>query len=85
MEVNDELGALATLLNASFGYLKSDARMIVVSLHSGEDRVVKNQFREWKQSKDGLLITKKPITPSSEEIAHNPRSRSAKMRIIQKL
>ena len=57
--------------------------MAVISFHSGEDRIVKNFYKE--KSKQALIITKKPIVPSEKEIEENPRSRSAKLRIIEKI
>lgn len=85
MEVNDEIGALNSLLASSLNVLNSSGRLAIVSFHSGEDRVVKNTFREWKSEGFVNLLTKKPITPSEVEIGANPRSRSAKLRIIEKV
>ena len=80
--VNDELGALREGLVKGFTRLAPGGRMAVISFHSLEDRIVKEFFK--KQSVEGLgtVITKKPIVPSDEEIARNPKSRSAKLRII---
>lgn len=82
--VNDELGALSEGLEKGFQALKVGGRMSVITFHSLEDRIVKRFNKE--KEKDGLvkLINKKPITPSQEEIKNNPRSRSAKLRIIEK-
>ena len=84
MEVNDEIGALNSLLENSLQVLQSQGRLVIVSFHSGEDRIVKHTFKNWHQQGLAEILTKKPITPDFEEIAHNPRARSAKMRIITK-
>lgn len=83
--VNDELGALKEGLEKGFDKLKIGGRMSVISFHSLEDRIVKRFFKEYE--KEGLLklINKKPITPSKEEIINNNRSRSAKLRVIEKI
>ena len=82
--VNNELENLEKLLAAGPELLKDKGFMAVISFHSLEDRLVKHSFR--KNMKDGLYsdISKKPIRASREEIAANPRSRSAKLRIAQK-
>lgn len=85
MAVNDELGALQEGLEKGFMRLRSGGRMSVISFHSGEDRIVKNFFRDKAKDKKGILINKKIITASEEEIRKNPRSRSAKLRIIEKI
>lgn len=83
--VNDELGSLKTGLKDGFELLDGSGRMIVVSFHSLEDRIVKNTFKEIKQANKGKIITKKPITASDIEIKENVRARSAKMRVIEKV
>jgi 16S rRNA (cytosine1402-N4)-methyltransferase len=83
--VNDELGALQEGLQKGFEGLSSQGRMSVISFHSGEDRIVKNIFRDLVKEKKAILINKKPIIASDEEIRRNPRSRSAKLRIIEKV
>jgi 16S rRNA (cytosine1402-N4)-methyltransferase len=85
MAVNDELGALQEGLQKGFERLSAGGRMSVISFHSGEDRIVKNFFRDLNKDKKGILINKKIITASDEEIRKNPRSRSAKLRIIEKI
>ncbi|TSD02853.1 MAG: 16S rRNA (cytosine1402-N4)-methyltransferase [Parcubacteria group bacterium Athens0714_16] len=82
--VNDEIGALKDGIAKAFDKLNKGGRMVVISFHSLEDRIVKRFFKEKALEKKGILITKKPITPSDEEISKNPRSRSGKLRIIQK-
>jgi 16S rRNA (cytosine1402-N4)-methyltransferase len=83
--VNDELGALEEFLEKGFDYLNKEGRMAIISFHSLEDRIVKNFFRKKKDEEEGLLVVKKPIIPKDEELKDNPRSRSAKLRIIQKI
>ena len=83
--VNDELGALKEGLEKGFNVLSKGGRMAVVSFHSDEDRVVKRFMRNKKEKGVGILLTKKPIIPSREESVKNPRSRSAKLRVIEKI
>ena len=97
IEINDEMGALQAMLKQCADTLKPGGRLVVISYHSLEDRLVKNYIKagnpEGELQKDfygNILapfksITRKPITPSDEEIASNPRSRSAKLRIAQKI
>lgn len=82
--VNDEFHALAEALPKAFERLKSGGRVAVISFHSMEDRVVKRFFKEKAVQEKGILITKKPLTPQDKEKAENPRSRSAKLRILEK-
>jgi len=83
--VNDELNNLAIALEKSLNLLNPSGRIAVVSYHSLEDRIVKNFFRD-NNKKDLLkIITKKPITPTKVEILNNYRSRSAKLRVAQKI
>jgi len=83
--VNDELQALNEGLEKSFQILEKQGRLAVISFHSLEDRIVKNFFRKKAEEEKAEIITKKPIIPSEDEEAENPRSRSAKLRIIKKL
>jgi len=83
--VNDELRALRDGLEKGFDALDTEGRMVAVSFHSLEDRIVKNFMRDKKNEKKGILINKKPIVPNKEEIIKNPRARSAKLRVIQKI
>lgn len=100
MEVNDELGALEQGLRVLTSRLEPAARIAVISFHSLEDRIVKNFFRErsrewldkpeWPEPKrnpeyDLRLVTSKPVEPGEEEQRANPRSRSAKLRVAEKL
>ena len=83
--VNDELGALKEGIEKGFNRLKSGGRFAVISFHSGEDRIVKRAFKHLKEEGLGKIITKKPLVPKEEEVAINPRARSSKLRIIEKL
>ena len=82
--VNHELDDLKALLEAAPRVLKPDGRLVVISFHSLEDRIVKDALREG--AKQGLyrVLTKKPVTATEEEIDRNPRSRSAKMRAAER-
>ncbi|TSD02503.1 MAG: 16S rRNA (cytosine1402-N4)-methyltransferase [Parcubacteria group bacterium Athens0714_24] len=82
--VNDELGALERGLETGWKILKNNGRMVVISFHSLEDRIVKNFYKNKNSTGEGKILTKKPITPSWEEKKINPRSRSAKLRAIEK-
>jgi len=83
--VNDELGALERGLDKAYACMGPAAIMSVISFHSLEDRIVKNRFRDWKQEKTVKVLTKKPIVASEEERENNPLSRSAKLRIAQRI
>jgi 16S rRNA (cytosine1402-N4)-methyltransferase len=82
--VNDELGELERALKEGFELLAPKGRFAVISFHSLEDRIVKNFFKEKATEKKGTLIVKKPMIPTDEEVSRNRRSRSAKLRIIEK-
>ncbi len=83
--VNDELGALERGLNKGWEVLKEGGRMSVISFHSLEDRVVKRFYKAKQKEQRAILINKKPILAGSEELKNNPRSRSAKLRILEKI
>ena len=83
--VNDELGALREGLEKALQRLTSGGRLAVISFHSIEDRIVKRFMSEMNRAGSGVILTKKPIIPSREEVRRNPRSRSAKLRIFEKL
>ena len=100
IEVNGELDVIAECINGMFPMLKKGGRMSVITFHSLEDRIVKHTFLDKTSGcvcpKDfpvcvcgkkptGVVITKKPILPSERELEENPRSRSAKLRICEKL
>jgi 16S rRNA (cytosine1402-N4)-methyltransferase len=92
--VNDELRVLQTGLEKGFDALKGGGRMAVITFHSLEDRIVKKFFKALAspvglrpREKEGkaILINKKVILESSEELKKNPRARSAKLRILEKI
>ena len=95
--VNDEIGALRSLLVQSRRVLRPGGRLAIITYHSLEDRLVKNFLRsgnlEGREEKDFFgrslspfrLLTSKPIVPDEAEIEANPRSRSAKLRVAEKL
>lgn len=83
--VNDELSALNDLLEQGFDVLQPNGRFAIITFHSLEDRLVKRFFRDKQHDQQGTLRTRKPIIPSEEETRDNPRARSAKLRIIEKV
>ncbi|MBS1935271.1 MAG: 16S rRNA (cytosine(1402)-N(4))-methyltransferase RsmH [Bacteroidetes bacterium] len=98
IEVNDELGALKEMLQQSVDVLKPGGRIAIITFHSLEDRIVKNFFRKGTFEEDQLnpfgqstvetplrIITKKPIIPGDQELKQNSRSRSAKLRIAERV
>ncbi len=78
--VNDELGALEEVLQKGKMLLRPHGRIAVITFHSLEDRLVKRMFSDWEDEGAGVRFTKKPITPSREEVSKNKRARSAKLR-----
>lgn len=82
--VNAEYENLEKALEDAFELLAPKGRISVITFHSGEDRIVKKIFKEFQNTKKGKLILKKPITASLDEVKENPRSRSAKLRVIEK-
>jgi 16S rRNA (cytosine1402-N4)-methyltransferase len=83
--VNRELDDLKALLEAAPRVLKPGGRLVIISFHSLEDRIVKDALREGARQGRYRLLTKKPVTASEVEIDRNPRSRSAKLRAAEKL
>lgn len=83
--VNSELDTIRETLPVSFDLLSKGGRLVVISFHSGEDRIVKEFGKTVEQDNLGKFISEKPISPSRDEVSRNPRSRSAKMRIIEKI
>lgn len=100
MEVNQELESIKSFLEAAIGSLNENGRLAVISFHSGEDRLVKNTFREAKVDCECpiefpvcrcnrrakiKIITSRPLVSAAAELAVNPRARSAKLRIAEKI
>jgi 16S rRNA (cytosine1402-N4)-methyltransferase len=98
IEVNQELAGLADLIDQTVGLLEPDGRLVIISYHSLEDRIVKNRMRDMAQgevdpvtgrtrSETQLIevLTRKPVRPAEQEIAFNPRSRSAKLRAAKRI
>jgi len=82
--VNNETKNLKAVLPQAYEVLEPGGRIVVISFHSLEDRIVKNFFRELARNYGSEILTKKPIIPNREEIKNNPSSRSAKLRAIKK-
>lgn len=82
---NSELSNLEQVIEKGFDCLSKGGRMAIITFHSLEDRMVKKAFIELKNNSKANILTKKPIIPSEEEIKLNPRSRSAKLRLIEKI
>lgn len=82
---NSELVNLEEMIKKGFYLLTPSGRMAIITFHSLEDRIVKHEFIRLKQEGYANIITKKPIIPNKSEIINNPRSRSAKLRIIEKI
>lgn len=85
MHVNDELGEIAALLRSAPKLLKPGGRLVVISFHSGEDRLAKDAFRDGKDAGVLDVLTRKPVTAGEDEVRGNPRSRSAKLRAAEKI
>jgi 16S rRNA (cytosine1402-N4)-methyltransferase len=85
MKVNRELENLEALLTQAPTFLQAGGRLAVISFHSMEDRIVKQAFRSAEQTGLMKVLTKKPLTPTDSEEARNPRSRSAKLRVAEKM
>jgi 16S rRNA (cytosine1402-N4)-methyltransferase len=100
IKVNDEMGALKEGLSAAADILKDGGRMAVISFHSLEDRIVKDFFKrhagKWESLQAGgqrfvveeptiRILTRKPVIPSEDEVESNPRSRSAKLRVAERI
>jgi 16S rRNA (cytosine1402-N4)-methyltransferase len=83
--VNDELNSLKTGLDKAFEILTTNGKLVVISFHSLEDRIIKDYFNEKEDEELAKILSKKPIQPSEEETERNPRSSSAKLRILQKI
>ncbi len=100
IEVNDELGALKQAIGDAVNVLAPGGRLCIITFHSLEDRIVKTEFQRkvnpctcpkdfpvcvCGKKPEGVLLNKKPITPSEDEVRENPRARSAKLRVLIKI
>ena len=85
IRVNNELGEIQSLLKSAGSLLKPGGRLVLISFHSLEDRLVKDAFREAGRERVFEVLTKKPVVAAEQEQMRNPRSRSAKMRAAQKI
>ena len=85
IKTNDELDHLREFLDIFIDFLEPEGRIVVISYHSMEDRMVKNKFRELKKDNMLQVLSKKPFIPTDNEILSNKRSRSAKMRVGEKI
>ena len=85
IEVNGEIENLQIALPAAIQLLKPGGRLVVISYHSLEDRIVKHLFKKAQAEKSLNILTKKPTLASPDEIASNPRARSAKLRAVEKI
>ena len=81
---NNELVNLSKTITDGFSLLEKEGRMAVISFHSLEDRIAKNKFKEFKIKEQARIITKKPLRATKEELNKNIRSRSAKLRVVEK-
>src|SRR5277367_6584756 len=85
IRVNNELGEIQSLLKSAGSLLKPGGRLVLISFHSLEDRLVKDAFKAAKDAKVFEVLTKKPVVAAEQEQMRNPRSRSAKMRAAEKI
>ena len=85
MAANDELGSIDKGIEGAFTLLRSGGRIAVISFHSIEDRLVKQLFKKKVEQGIGIAVFKKPVIPNEAELLRNPRSRSAKLRVIEKV
>lgn len=85
MEVNDELGAIREALPQSLELTRSGGRIAVITFHSLEDRLVKQMFKGWEKEGKVILVNKKVVQANWGEKQKNPRARSAKLRVVEKI
>ena len=83
--VNQELAELEAFLDGTPAWLEPGGRLVIISYHSLEDRLVKQRFLAWEKAGVMRRLTKKPLTPTAEEIRRNPRARSAKLRLAENI
>lgn len=84
IEVNRELTGLDTFFLELFSHMKSDSRLVIISFHSLEDRIAKSTLKTARENNLIEILTRKPLTASTEEVNANPRARSAKLRAAKK-
>lgn len=82
--VNSEVSVIEQGLPQALEIVSPGGRIVTIAFHEGEDRPVKHLFRDWASTNQGVVITKKPITASDQELTSNPRARSAKLRVFEK-
>lgn len=82
--VNHELESIQEGLLAVFPFIEPTGRLAAISFHSLEDRLIKRQWVAWQKAGQGQILTKKPVMASAEEVAGNPKARSAKLRVFEK-
>ncbi len=85
LAVNQEIESLESLLANALGVLKPGGRIAIISFHSLEDRMVKRAFQVWQRDGQAKILTRKVVRPSEEEVQINPRSRSAKLRVAERV
>jgi 16S rRNA (cytosine1402-N4)-methyltransferase len=85
LAVNRELDNLIQFLAKALSVLSPQGRLVIMSFHSLEDRLVKQAFRRWRSEGLARILTPKPLRPSKEEARTNPRSRSARLRAAEKV
>ncbi len=92
IEVNRELATLEEGVRNAIRSLNPSGRFVILSYHSGEDRIAKHVFREAangmlpeSEEKEFRVLTKKPLRPSEEEVRHNPKARSCRMRVLERV
>jgi len=85
LAVNRELECLESLLAQALGVLKPGGRVVILSFHSLEDRMVKRAFQAWQRQGQARILTRKVVRPSEEEVQANPRARSAKLRAAERV
>ena len=83
--VNQELDELTAFLTHAPAWLEPGGRLVVIAYHSLEDRLVKQSMAAWERTGEMVRLTRKPLTPSTAEVQANPRARSAKLRIAEKM
>ncbi len=82
---NDELGAITEGIQSAWKLLNEGGRIAIITFHSIEDRLVKERFLELERTGEARRVTRSPIRPSAAELTRNPRARSAKLRVIEKI